>query len=353
MDLTLLLLMGLGLAIAVPVFSGDDGDDGEEPAEPEDRVIDDDDNIFGNPGDNVIDGDFEDNVIDGTDGNDAIRGLRGDDTINGGAGRDTIAGGYGNDIVRGGDDRDVITGFDGNDQLFGDGGSDTIRGGAGNDRIDGGVGFDILRGGDGNDVVLGGAAAVRGDGGELELETDRGDIARGLDGDDEVYIWGRGGLAVGGEGDDKLVLVTGQGTLEDEDGATEFFVLANAEDDTILTRATITEFNPDEDILTLTVDGELGDLPVPEVELFAEERVVMEGDREVRGVFVRAQLVDGVDVPGSEQAGAFLRGADIDLITEDNVRVAFTNGADYFDPEETLVEVEEYLMARATPPVPV
>ncbi|PUB10904.1 calcium-binding protein [Yoonia sediminilitoris] len=348
MDLTLLLLLGLGLAIAVPIFGGDD--DQTEPEAPEQREVEEED-AFGNPGDNIIIGDFQDNVIDGTDGNDAIKGLKGDDTINGGAGIDTLAGGFGNDIVRGGDDRDVITGFDGDDQLFGDAGNDTIQGGAGNDRIDGGLGFDILRGGDDDDVVLGGAAAIRGDGGDLVLDDARGDIARGLDGNDKVYIWGRGGLAVGGEGDDKLVLVTGQGTLEDEDGPTEFFVLANAEDDTILTRATITEFNPFEDVLTLTVDGDPGAGPAPEVEVFAEEQTRTEGDREVRGVFVKAQLV-GPDIPGSEEAGAFLRGATLDQLNADNVRVAFTENADYFDPEQTVIDVEEYLLAPRVPPPP-
>ncbi len=325
MDLSILLLLALGLALVVPILGDDDGGDSTN-------------EIRGTLGD--------DDPLNGTEGDDNILAFDGNDVINAGAGEDTVNAGLGNDTVNGGDDRDVIHGRAGNDILNGENGSDTIDGGMGEDRLDGGRDFDILRGGNDNDVVLGGAAAVRDDvTGELILDATRGDIARGDDGDDSVFIWGRQGLASGGSGNDTLVLVTGQGTLEDNGGGeTDFYILANAEDDTILTRGTIQEFNPMEDTLTLTVDGELNGAPPPDVEFTLEARTVMENGNPVSGVFVKAQIVDGEpDVAGSEEAGVFLRGATVDSLAGAEINVVFTDGADYFDPEATLIDVQDAL----------
>lgn len=320
MDLTTILLLLASGALILPLLGGDGGDDGTE---------------------GEIRGTLEDDEINGTDGDDIISGFNGEDLIMAGAGEDFINAGLGNDTVFGGADRDVIEGRAGDDQLFGEGGSDTIEGGMGNDRIDGGRDFDILRGGNDNDVILGGAPAVVGDDGELIFDNNRGDTLRGNDGDDTLFLWGHQGIAVGGDGDDTLVLVTGQGTLEDEGGETDFFILANAEDDTIPTRGTITEFNPAQDTLTLTVDAVIpdGEAP-PEVTFSLQERTVLEGTTVVNGVFVLAELADGEDpIEGSEGAGVFLRGATLDLLVGADIDVVFTNGADYFDPESTLDEV--------------
>lgn len=324
MDLTLILaLLGLG-ALLIPVLGGDD-DDGDEP--------------------NEIRGTLDADELDGTDGDDNILGFDGDDIIDGGAGEDFINAGLGNDTVDGGDDRDVIEGRAGDDTINGGNGSDTIEGGMGEDRIDGGRDFDIIRGGNDNDVLLGGAPAVEDGDGNLILDSSRGDIVRGNDGDDEVFIWGGQGLAVGGSGDDTLVLVTGQGTLEDEDGETDFVILANAQDDTIPTRGTITEFNPMQDTLTLTVDGDLGGGAAPEVEFTLEARTIEENGQPVNGVFVLAQIADGEpDVEGSEGAGVFLRGATIEGLEGAEIDVVFTDNADYFDPEETL----DFIQNRVT-----
>lgn len=314
---SLLLLFVVGAALVVPAI-GDDDDGGSDRSS--------DERIKGSP---------EDDVIDGTSGNDEIVSWKGDDTINAGAGEDEIKAGEGNDTVFGGDDRDVIKGGPGDDMLFGEEGSDTIEGGAGDDTMDGGYGFDIMRGGNGNDIMFGGPAA-RAVGGDLIPETGAKDIVRGEDGEDEIYIWGALGKAVGGDDDDTLVLVTGNGTLEDEQGETDFIILANAADDAP-TNGIITEFNPAQDTLTLTVDGVLNGAPAPDVEFTLTETTITEGSNTVNGVMVRAQIEAGEAVPAeSEGSQVFLRGATIAQLSGATINVEFTDDASYFNPEETV-----------------
>lgn len=324
MDITILLaLLGLG-ALLIPTLGGDDDDDGDQELN----------EIRGTLGD--------DEELNGTEGDDLIRGFDGNDTIDALGGNDTVRAGAGDDIVNGGDGRDFIFGFDGNDTLNGGDGADKIQGGEGIDRIDGGRNADDIDGGPGNDILLGGAPAVRGPDGEPIIDTLRRDDVDGDDGDDTLFIWGGRGEAEGGRGDDTLVLVTGQGTLSDEfGGQTDFVILANAQDETIPTRGTITEFNPAEDTLTLTVDGDLDGMDAPEVEFVLQERTVIEGGTEVDGVFVLARIVDGEpEVEGSEGAGVFLRGATIAGLDGADINVVFTDKADYFDPVATLAFVQ-------------
>lgn len=326
MDMTIILLLLASGVLLVPLI-GDGGDD------------DDDDR-------NEIRGTLEDDPdLNGTEGNDLIFGFAGDDTIDALGGDDTVRAGAGNDTVNGGDGRDFIFGFDGDDTLNGGDGADRIQGGDGIDTIDGGRNADDIDGGPGDDILLGGAPAVRGAGGELIIDTLRRDDVDGDDGNDTLFIWGGRGEAEGGAGDDDLVLVTGQGTLSDEfGGQTDFYILANAEDDTIPTRGTITEFNPAEDTLTLTVDADLGGGAAPDVEFVLEARTVMEGGTPVNGVFVLARIADGEpDVPGSEGAGVFLRGATLTGLEDAEINVVFTDNADYFDPQATLAFVQGQL----------
>lgn len=324
MDITILLLLGLGLAVAVP-FLSDDGDDDDDVNE-----------IRGTLGD--------DDPLNGTSGNDNILAFDGDDTINAGAGRDFVNAGLGNDTVFGGDDRDEIEGRAGDDMLFGEGGSDTLLGGAGDDRLDGGLGTDIIRGGRGADVILGGPHAEIVNG-EFVPDNDPGDTLRGEGGEDEIYLWGRDGLAVGGQnsddpgtGDEKdeLVLVTGIGTLEDSEGTTDFFALANIED-AQNTRAFITEFDPNEHRMILTIDIDPGQTATPDID-FTLTQTEIDG---VNGVLVEAVLVneDDFDDGSYEEASAFFRGAILpDPVPADlfDIEVVVTDAADYFDPEATV-----------------
>ena len=325
MDLTVLLLVGLGLALLVPLLSDDD-DDGSDV--------------------NEIEGTRQDDEINGTSGADEIFALDGNDTINSGDGEDFINAGLGNDTVNGGADRDEIEGRDGDDILFGFGGSDTIEGGAGDDRIDGGEGTDFLRGGRGADVILGGPNGELVDG-EIVKNNDPGGVARGEGGEDQVFIWGNSGLAAGGlnsddpgTGDEKdeVILVTGVGTLEDNEGTTDFYALATL-DDAQQTTATITEFDEDEHRMILTIDIASDQTAMPDVD-FTLTQTEIDG---VNGVLVEAQLVneDDFDDGSYETASAFFRGEILpDPLPADyfNIEVVVTDADDndYFDPEATV-----------------
>jgi Ca2+-binding RTX toxin-like protein len=102
--------------------------------------------VFGNDGNETLDG--------GAGGN-TIFGLGGDALIIGG--RDSLASRDINNTINVEDLEDQTESDDGNDALYGGDGNDTINGGAGDDLLDGGDGDDLLRGQDGVDVFRGGA----------------------------------------------------------------------------------------------------------------------------------------------------------------------------------------------------
>lgn len=81
--------------------------------------------IYGGPGDDLLDGGDE------------------PDTIYGRGGADTIHGRGGNDILRGGKGNDVIDGGDGDDAIWGDKGDDTLTGGRGADSFHAAEGADL------------------------------------------------------------------------------------------------------------------------------------------------------------------------------------------------------------------
>ena len=144
------------------------------------------DTIYGNSGNNVIDGLGGDDYISGGDGNDILYGSAGNDTLLGDNGFDTLFGGAdndtlysgagggklqgdsGNDTLTGGVDVDYLSGGADNDMLFGDSGNDQLSGDAGNDILDGGLGDDYLSGGLGNDTYT----FVKGTGYETLAEQD-------------------------------------------------------------------------------------------------------------------------------------------------------------------------------------
>ena len=102
----------------------------------------------------IIFGDAGNNTLDGGSGDDTIFGLDGDDIIIGG--RDSLASRDINNTIDIEDLEDQTESDDGNDTLYGGGGNDIIYGGAGNDILDGGDGDDILYGQDGIDIFYGG-----------------------------------------------------------------------------------------------------------------------------------------------------------------------------------------------------
>lgn len=322
MDLTiLLLLLGAG-ALIIPQLGGDEGEN-----EPEL---------------NEIRGTFEDDEIEGTNEDDLIYAWRGNDTINGNGGDDEIRPGEGDDTVKGGPGNDYILGSPGRDDLDGGVGNDRIFGGADDDVINGNYGSDLLRGGNGNDTIFGGFDS-RDEDGTLVPALQATDALRGDDGDDTLFIWGGGGTADGSADNDELILVTGQASLTAGGGENDdFYVLANVTDDQ-LTDATITDFDPARDTLTLTIDHVPDGGTPPDVDLTLTE-VTVDG---VNGVLVQAVFVGPGDVPAeNEAATAFLRGATIAQLSAANIEAVLTTEADIFDPETTLADVK-----AALPPV--
>ena len=129
--------------------------------------------IYGEAGEDVIQGGEHSDVIIGGTGGDEIKGGNGhdwikgcehkdhieggpgNDVIYGNGAEDTLRGGVGNDILDGGDAVDTMWGDDGDDRLYGENGDDHMRGGHGDDLLRGGSGDDWLRGDPGADVLIG------------------------------------------------------------------------------------------------------------------------------------------------------------------------------------------------------
>ena len=180
----------------------------------------------------IIFGDGGDNVLDGGAGSNTIFGRGGDDLITGG--RDTLASRDINNTIAIEDLEDQTESDDSANSLYGGAGNDTILGGAGNDLLDGGDGDDVLSGQDGIDVFRGGAGIDTVDYSRespfqllvnLELNIASGGTASGdtfysienlIGSDDRIdrfigtaeanHFWGRGGGDVfnGRDGDDIL-----------------------------------------------------------------------------------------------------------------------------------------------------
>jgi Ca2+-binding RTX toxin-like protein len=90
-------------------------------------------------------GSNHDDIIWGNGGNNELQGIHGSDVLKGFGGADRL---------RGGEHTDQLYGMDGEDRLYGDGGSDTLDGGDNDDFLDGGTGFDVMIGGWGDDIYI-------------------------------------------------------------------------------------------------------------------------------------------------------------------------------------------------------
>ena len=122
--------------------------------------------IYGEAGDDWLEGGSGNDSIFGGNGDDSIFGRDGDDTLSGNAGADKIYGHAGNDEINGGEGNDqawggsgddFLGGNEGDDQLRGENGDDTLRGDEGNDYLHGGLNNDALFGSAGLDELWGGA----------------------------------------------------------------------------------------------------------------------------------------------------------------------------------------------------
>ncbi|MBI2315499.1 MAG: heme peroxidase, partial [Betaproteobacteria bacterium] len=118
-------------------------------------------------------------VLGGTPGDDVIiSSFADDDTLWGDAGNDRMEGGYGNDNIRGGAGDDIITDL---------GGDDNIQGGDGDDVIQAGNGLNLIMGGFGNDFIHTGedaSEAFGGPGDDFILGSDANEQDMGNEGDD-------------------------------------------------------------------------------------------------------------------------------------------------------------------------
>ncbi|WGT66629.1 putative Ig domain-containing protein [Variovorax paradoxus] len=146
---------------------------------------------------------------------DVMFGEAGDDSVNGGLGGDYLDGGEGDDQLWGHGGNDIIVGGAGADFLMGDGIKDlgfyeTLDGTLhGNDFLDGGEGDDTLKGGGADDTLYGGMGADLlwgDDASEQKLEGGfhGEDYLDGEDGDDQLVGGGRDDTLYGGAGNDNI-----------------------------------------------------------------------------------------------------------------------------------------------------
>ncbi|MGE3293103.1 MAG: calcium-binding protein [Geminicoccaceae bacterium] len=106
---------------------------------------------------------------------DKLWGDAGNDALNGGNGNDTIWGGKGNDRIDGFSGNDILYGGDGNDTIYATRGLDTVYGGNGDDWIYHGVKVDA---GAGDDYILTGSNS----------ESPQHNVITAGPGSDHVYI---------------------------------------------------------------------------------------------------------------------------------------------------------------------
>lgn len=187
--------------------------------------------------------------LEGTEGPDLIVFDGATQVAFGNGGDDTLVGddeGY-SDNLFGGTGADVLLGEGGQDLIQGEEGNDLLDGGPGDDEVYGQGGADTLYGGEGDDVLS--SAWLYGD------ENPEGlDILSGGPGDDTVDVGDGIALVSLGTGADSLTV----GETTASFNITEEERFAQIDDTTI---AVITDFDPAEDELVLSVAAPNDDLP--------------------------------------------------------------------------------------------
>ena len=112
-----------------------------------------------------------------------IYGDEGNDIINGGNTDNQLFGGSGNDILQSRDANDSLAGEAGNDALYGGAGNNTLNGGDGNDELQVAAGMSTLLGGDGDDAITvygTGEDIIDGGAGVDLLTLDRSDMTQAV-----------------------------------------------------------------------------------------------------------------------------------------------------------------------------
>ena len=227
-------------------------------------------------------------VIDLGDGADTF--VAGDEAVHafGGAGDDQMTAGDGAGALYGGAGDDLLTGeagAGGTDLLHGGSGDDTIAGGAGSEYLDGGEhgldpaeGDDVIDGGAGDDTIRGGWGADSLSGGDGDdLIDHRGTDEERIIAEEWHHDWYEDGAADtldGGAGDDTLVMSSGD-VATGGAGADVFWIYP---EDSGADPAVITDFEPGEDFLRITLDhGAAGEVALVPSEDGADMLVQIDG----------------------------------------------------------------------------
>jgi hypothetical protein len=211
--------------------------------------------VNGGDGDDTLSSTGIGSEFNGGDGNDLID-VSANDTVNGGTGNDTISSAGGAE-VDGGTGDDVLTGEHG-DTLFGGAGNDVLSeassmsGGDGNDTISGGY---ELSGGDGDDLLTSYANPyAAGDGDAIGMSGDAGNdtltASADIGYDNTPSVPGSYLGMSGGEGADVFdVQITMPSNISTANS------LEDIERDTFLN---IVDFDPDQDVLAVQINGNEG-----------------------------------------------------------------------------------------------
>lgn len=182
------------------------------------NLLNDNDFIDGQGGDDIVIDYHGNNQICGNEGNDIIFTGSGDDYIEGNIGIDKIISEAGDDYILGGDDNDSIEAGDGEDYIDGGNGNDNIKAGGGDDQIVDYNGINIIDGEDGNDLVIAGLGndlIYGGIGNDIIFANLGDDFVEGGIGNDYLF---------GGLGNDKINGLSGDDVI-----------IGNAGDDLIST----------------------------------------------------------------------------------------------------------------------
>ncbi len=137
-----------------------------------------DDRIEGGAGNDSLNGNNRDDVITDIFGDDNIKGGTGHDAINAGSGIDLILAGFGSDFVIAGSDPKETFAGEGDDFVVAGNSADVVFGNGGNDWMEGGSQADLLNGEHAEPFFEDNAPShdvLKGDGGDDETHTEGGD----------------------------------------------------------------------------------------------------------------------------------------------------------------------------------
>jgi Ca2+-binding RTX toxin-like protein len=204
-----------------------------------------DDILYGNEGNDIIDGRAGNDTIYGGEGKNILLGGAGNDTIFGGAGDDQLDGGAGNNTLYGGEGKNFFVADSGNDVAYAGAGNDvfflgngnnTVYASEGNNQINTGLGNDLIYAGAGNDVI------TAGDGNNTIFASEGlNRITTGL-GNDLIYAGAGNDFIFSGAGDDLIYASEGNNTIS-----------AGTGNDTVYTGSGIDRFILDAGVGSLTI----------------------------------------------------------------------------------------------------